>query len=44
MDWMDFNRDGEVDSDGLEIRYGSKTYLLMTDDAVQLYELYEMLH
>ena len=31
-------------SDGLEIQYGSKTYLLMTDDAMQLYELYEMMH
>lgn len=31
-------------SDGIEIQYGSKTYLLMTEDAVQLYELYELLH
>ncbi len=31
-------------SDGIEIQYGSKTYLLMTDDAMQLYELYEMMH
>lgn len=31
-------------SDGLEIQYGSRTYLLMTDDAAQLYELYEMMH
>lgn len=31
-------------SDGIEIQYGSKTYSLMTDDAVELYALYEMMH
>lgn len=30
--------------DGLEIQYGSKTYVIMTDDATRLYELYESLH
>ncbi len=30
--------------DGLEIQYGSKTYVIMTDDAARLYELYESLH
>lgn len=31
-------------SDGIEIQYGSKTILLVTDEAIKLYELYEMLH
>lgn len=31
-------------SDGLEIQYGSKTFIIMTEDAKKIYELYEMLH
>lgn len=31
-------------SDGLEIQYGSKTFVIMTDEANRIYELYEMLH
>ena len=31
-------------SDGLEIQYGSKTFVIITEDAKKIYELYDMLH
>lgn len=31
-------------SGGLEIQYGSKTFVIITEDAKKIYELYDMLH